>query len=453
MKHITRLLALMLAMTMLVGCLAACGDSKSSTISISDAATEDTLPADTATGDGQATQPGVTEIAPETSTSDSTTILPPTESTAPGESTSGTSATQAPGQPVQSQPPMSQVTTTAPTMSKPISTGTQTAGTTTTTQTTTTVSSKHVMTYTTYATTTEVATTTKAPKNPLRVLSIGHSFSKDAMEKYLWDLLNSSGKYDYIVIAYLFYPGCPLDGQWDRINSNKDPQTGAVLEYQQYRKTDPYTGAWQTMYKPDNYKNMAEFAIKDEKWDIITLQPSPDYGAGPEKCNGKNDYTKVGNILNWISSRKTNPNAKVMYHMTWAFAEDCRLWSFQFSHNNQMEMYTDFVAATKKYIFDAHPGKFAGIIPAGTSIQNARSSKLGDVFNMPGNFDPDGDGYHLNDRGDFVAALTWYCVLTGNNAKKAKCPDEWKSEFDIFVEAVNAAIKKPYAVTKSSYKK
>ena len=31
---------------------------------------------------------------------------------------------------------------------------------------------------------------------------------------------------------------------------------------------------------------------------------------------------------------------------------------------------------------------------------------------MPGNYDSNGDGYHLNDRGDCVAALTWYCVLT-----------------------------------------
>ena len=139
--------------------------------------------------------------------------------------------------------------------------------------------------------------------------------------------------------------------------------------------------------------------------------------------------------------------------MTWSFAEDCRLWSFMYSNYDQMQMYKDFVAATKKYIFEAHPGKFAGIIPSGTSIQNARSSKLGDVFNMPGNYDPNADGYHLNDRGDLVAALTWYTVLTGKSAKTAKCPDStYAAEFDIFTEAVDAAIKNPYTVTESSYK-
>ena len=313
-----------------------------------------------------------------------------------------------------------------------------------------TTQGKHVMTFTTAEEVTEA--TTAAPKNPLRVLSIGHSFSKDAMETYLWDMLESSGKYDYIVIAYLFYPGCSLDRQWDHISGRQgvDDQ-GNAYEYQQYRKTDPYTGEWQTCYKEDGYKNLASYAIKDEKWDVITLQPSPDYGAGPEKCKGVNDYEDVGKILDWIRSSKTNAKAKIYYHMTWAFANDCRLWSFQFSGNDQMTMYKDFVAATKKYIFEAHEGRVAGIIPAGTSIQNARSSKLGDTFNMPGNYDSNGDGYHLNDKGDCVAALTWYAVLTGKSAKTAACPAEWKSEWKIFTEAVDAAVKKPYEVTQSSY--
>ncbi len=315
---------------------------------------------------------------------------------------------------------------------------------------TTTNGKKPIVTFTT--TTEWTTTTTAAPKNPLRVLSIGHSFSKDAMEAYLWDLLDSSGKYDYIVCAYLFYPGCPLDGQWDRISGNIDPETGYAYEYQQYRKTDPYYGSWSTQYKPDNYKNLAAYAIKDEDWDVITIQPSPDYGAGPEACEGKNDYTNVGNIVNWINKNKTNKKAQIYYHMTWSFAEDCRLWSFKYSNFDQMQMYKDFVAATKKYIFEAHPGKFAGIIPAGTSIQNARSSKLGDVFNMPGNYDSNADGYHLNDRGDLVAALTWYSVLTGKSAATAACPNGYEDDFAIFTEAVDAAIKSPYTVTQSTHK-
>lgn len=402
MKHnATRFLALMLAVLMVVT-LAACQGGATQEPATDGEVSTTTADTTTAPTEGE----GTTEIAPEEST------------TAPSESADKTQGTK-----------------------KPSSTKKQT----------TTTSGKNVVTFTTTQGYTE--TTTAAPKNPLRVLSIGHSFSKDAMEKYLWDMLKSSGKYDYIVIAYLFYPGCSLDRQWDHISGRPGTdKDGNPYEYQQYRKTDPYTGEWQSCYKADNAKNLAATAIKDEKWDVITLQPSPDYGAGPEKCKGQNDYEDVGNILNWIRSNKTNAKAKIYYHMTWAFANDCRLWSFQFSNNDQMTMYKDFVNATKKYIFDAHDGKFAGIIPAGTSIQNARSSKLGDTFNMPGNYDSNADGYHLNDKGDCVAALTWYCVLTGKKAATADCPAEWKSEWKIMTEAVDAAVKNPYEVTQSSYK-
>lgn len=417
MKHtLTRLLALMLCLCLVIP-FAGCGNNE---------------------------EPAAD---PAPSTSDvSTTTAAPTESATESTAASTEASTTAPT----TQAP----TTAAPTTEAPTTTTTPAPTTTTTAETTTTTSGKNIVTFTT--TTAYTTTTTSAPKNPLRVLSIGHSFSKDAMEAYLWNLLKESGEYDYIVCAYLFYPGCPLDGQWDRINGNIDPSTGQPYEYQQYRKTDPYYGDWTTQYKPDGYKNLAAYAIKDEPWDIITIQPSPDYGAGPEVCKGQDDYDHVGDIVNWINNNKTNRKAQIYYHMTWAFAEDCRLWSFTYSGFNQMQMYNDFVNATKKYIFDAHPGKFAGIIPAGTSIQNARSSKLGDVFNMPGGYEADGktakDGYHLNDRGDLVAALTWYSVITGKAAKTAWCPDGYEEEFAIFTEAVDAAIKKPYEVTQNSHK-
>ena len=161
------------------------------------------------------------------------------------------------------------------------------------------------------------------------------------------------------------------------------------------------------------------------------------------------DYDHVVDIVNWINTKKTNPNAKIYYHMTWSFAEDCRLWSFMYSNYDQVQMFKDFVAATRSHVIST--GKFSGLIPAGTSIQNARSSRLGDVFNMPGEYDPKKDGYHLNDRGDYVAALTWYSVLTGKSATTAWCPDKYKDDFNIFAEAVDAGIKNPYNITQSSY--
>lgn len=284
------------------------------------------------------------------------------------------------------------------------------------------------------------------PQNPIRVLSIGHSFSVDAMRAYLWPLLSEAG-YDYIVLGYLFYPSCSLNEQWDRMQGNAD--------HQLYCKTDPYTGEWSNHYPPDN-RNQVQFAIQDEAWDVITIQPDPDYGGGPEYWPGvTNDYKNVGNIVNWIHQHKTNPDGKLYYHLTWSFATDCALWCFGQASpfkGDQLLHYRSFVDAAQKYVLTPYGDWVAGVIPAGTAIQNARSSYVGDTFNLPGNNDPrNGDGYHLNDKGDYLAALTWYTTLTGRSAATAWCPEEYADIFPVLVEAVDNAATNPLDVTESAF--
>ena len=235
-------------------------------------------------------------------------------------------------------------------------------------------------------------------------------------------------------------------------------------DHEQYCKTDGYTGKWSYHMPPSSSPyNKVQYAIRDEKWDIITIQPDPDYGGGPEIWPSvTNDYAHVGDIVKWINSNKTNPSAKLYYHMTWAFAEDCKLWCFDDRSpykGDQLKHYQSFVDATKKYILDPYGSKFAGVIPAGTAVQNARTSRLGDTFNEPGGWKienkQEADGYHLNDKGDYLAALTWYAVITGKSAKTATYygkGDAYKADFAIFAEAVDNALAKWDGVTESSYK-
>ena len=335
----------------------------------------------------------------------------------------------------------------APTESETPDTTTEAATTTTTTRYT-----KNVQGGIGYEENKEPATTTAAPKNPIRVLAIGHSFAVDALRAHLWELLKGAG-YDYVVVGYLFTPSCSLNEQWDRMQGKAD--------HEQYCKTDGYTGKWSYHMPPSSSPyNKVQYAIRDEKWDVITIQPDPDYGGGPEIWPSvTNDYAHVGDIVKWINSNKTNPSAKLYYHMTWAFAEDCKLWCFDDRSpykGDQMKHYQSFVDATKKYILDPYGSKFAGVIPAGTAVQNARSSRLGDTFNEPGGWKienkQEADDYHLNNKGDYLAALTWYAVITGKSAKTATYKGGFDAEFDILAEAVDNALAKWDGVTESSYK-
>ena len=335
----------------------------------------------------------------------------------------------------------------APTESEVSDTTTEAPTTTTTTRYT-----KNVQGGIGYEENKEPTTTTAAPKNPIRVLAIGHSFAVDALRAHLWELLKGAG-YDYVVVGYLFTPSCSLNEQWDRMQGKAD--------HEQYCKTDGYTGQWNYHTPPSSSPyNKVQYAIRDEKWDVITIQPDPDYGGGLEIWPSvTNDYAHVGDIVKWINSNKTNTSAKLYYHMTWAFAEDCKLWCFDDRSpykGDQLKHYQSFVDATKKYILDPYGSKFAGIIPAGTAVQNARSSRLGDTFNEPGGWKienkQEADGYHLNNKGDYLAALTWYAVITGKSAKTATYKGGFDAEFDILAEAVDNALAKWDGVTESSYK-
>ena len=113
-------------------------------------------------------------------------------------------------------------------------------------------------------------------------------------------------------------------------------------------------------------------------------------------------------------------------------------------------MYWDFIKATGKYV-TVNPN-ISGTIPCITSIQNVRSSWMGDTFNEPGNYDPNADGYHLNDKGDLVAAMTWVAYFTGKSATEFKIATKYSdAQYAAFAEAVDNAIKKPLQITQSSY--
>ena len=59
------------------------------------------------------------------------------------------------------------------------------------------------------------------------------------------------------------------------------------------------------------------------------------------------------------------------------------------------------------------------------------------------------DGYHLKDSyGDYTAALTWFCTLTGKNAYSVTYrPAEIAAYFDEIAQSVNNAVATPLAVT------
>ena len=281
----------------------------------------------------------------------------------------------------------------------------------------------------------------------LKILSIGHSFSLDAMRTYMWDAFDAAG-YN-VTIGYLYYPSCSLEQHYHYIKDNS-------ASYEQYGKNT--NGKWETR------TNVAALdALYDEEWDIVTFQPDPDFGydkfLNNVKCYcqwgcGKNiesDYLHFNELVDMVKTKlaaKGNTDVKFYYHLTWTWRKDCYLGPYLYPNGyEQLTLWQDFIDATQNKVLTNK--NILGVIPCNTAIENARTSWMGDTFNAEGK----NDGYHLNDKGDLVAALTWVSYFTGVKASKILLDTAFSdAEYAAIAEAVDNAIAKPLEVTQSTYK-
>ena len=263
----------------------------------------------------------------------------------------------------------------------------------------------------------------------LKVLAIGNSFSQDAM-RHLEEIARSEGYAD-IKLGNLYIGGSSLKTNWTKAE-------GDLADYTYYFN---YDGNWK---KTANYK--ISQAMADQDWDIVTLQ----------QASGNSGQTStfepyLENLIGYI--QENEPGAKILWHMTWAYAQDSTHSSFPNYNSNQMTMYEAIVNATQSVVVPYQTaGTIEKIIPSGTAIQNARTSYVGDHFNR--------DGYHLNLMGRIVAACTWYSVLTEEELTELTVSYFADSELSgdpsvtltqqdktMILEAVNKALESPYEIT------
>ena len=259
----------------------------------------------------------------------------------------------------------------------------------------------------------------------IKILAIGNSFSSDATE-YLWNMLHEAG-IEEVIVGNLYIGGCSLDTHWSNMSKNADAYT---FYYNN-------SGKWET-----RSKKSVLYALQLEEWDYITVQQvSQDSG----------DPTSLGNlqnVLNYVKDNKTNAEAKIYWHMTWAYQTTSHHSNFPDYGNNQMAMYNAIISTTKDYV--SNYDLIDGIIPAGTAVQNLRSSYLDDSLSL--------DTYHMSlDKGRYAVALTWFSFFTGIDARYIDwVPDDYPKIAEdkaAICNAVNMAIRTPFEITPSPYTK
>ena len=181
--------------------------------------------------------------------------------------------------------------------------------------------------------------------------------------------------------------------------------------------------------------------LQDEQWDIITMQQS-----SPKSGIAESYQPHLDELIAFVNENKTNPDAKLFWHMTWAYQGDSDHKAFADYGCSQDLMYKAIVDATQQKILTNDA--FCAVIPAGTAVQNARTSYFGDNLTK--------DGYHLNELGKVIASYCWYATLTGRTLDKISINQVpglalSDSNKEVIIESVNSALRTPYAVTVSTY--
>ena len=163
--------------------------------------------------------------------------------------------------------------------------------------------------------------------------------------------------------------------------------------------------------------------------------------------NDPNGVPYLDTMFAYINENKTNPNARFVWNMTWAYPDYTDQELYDTFDRDQVKMYEEIVKGVQQHILPRT--EFARIIPTGTAIQNIRTSYYGEAFNK--------DMLHLNELGSVVAGYMTYVILTDqpltsieltNIRTTVVLTDEDKATI---LEAVNAAFENPYQITQSTH--
>ena len=217
---------------------------------------------------------------------------------------------------------------------------------------------------------------------PLKLLAIGNSFSEDAIEQNLFELAAAAGH--QMVIGNMYIGGCSLERHWENAQSNKPDYN--------YRKIE-IDGK---MTRTANYT--LDKALRDEQWDYVSLQQVSQLSG---MYNSFQPY--LDSLIAYVRAR-VPATTKLIWHVTWAYAQNSTHGGFANYDRNQDKMYRAIVEGAQR--LKNENAQFSLFVPVGTAIQNARTSFVGDHLNR--------DGFHLDlVLGRYTAACTWFECLFG----------------------------------------
>lgn len=320
----------------------------------------------------------------------------------------------------------------------------------------------------------------------MKILLIANSHGTDSSFMFP-DICKSQGV-ENLIFGRLYHSGCKIVQHLDYANTN-----AAQYSYDEYdiSKDDCWKrayadGSWQDLV-PGGYTDTyiedgtiaqtMQFGIQRHDWDMIIVQASTYEGAGVEDTyyvskghdwDLANDTKK---LMDYVLANDIEPRSvpQFAWNITWARPADPSVWRSadktamdSYFGGDQNVQYSLLMKTHQEVIAPAIT--FDYVMPAGTAVQNLKTTKLrsNEVYRDYG---------HLTDFGRITVAYLWYCLLFDKDITECEiAPMNYKvvldkfarqyqknweltqEQKDILVETVSNTIKTPYEVTASQYK-
>lgn len=227
----------------------------------------------------------------------------------------------------------------------------------------------------------------------IRILSIGNSFSRDAMH-YVHKIGESVG--DEIETINLYIGGCSLETHWNNVTQDAPKYLKEV-----------------NGISTEQYVSIRE-ELEGNKLTHITLQQ-----ASHLSVNEATYEPYISNLHDYV--KQLVPTATILLHQTWAYEEGSDKLKIQMGYQNQTEMYKDLERA---YSNIKNKLKIATMIPCGWGFQQMLKKGFSNLHI---------DTFHASwPYGRYILGAIWYETLTGKNIKDTTyCPEgmdtsEWQ---------------------------
>jgi len=254
-------------------------------------------------------------------------------------------------------------------------------------------------------------------ESAVRILSIGNSFSQDAVAR-LHDMAAADGL--AVMTANLYIGGCSLKTHWENDRDN--------LPLYAYEINGQDTG------RMISIRN----ALQQENWDYVTMQQASHDSGLPETYQ-----PYIGLLSQRI--RDLAPQAEQLVHQTWAYETDSSHPAFAKYNESQQAMYEALRQAYQTAATDLG----LRLIPSGEVIQALRHHPLFDYAR--GGQTLCRDGFHLHlVYGRYAASATWLAFIANrpvsNNPYRPESNDDPLAEAKLRVirETVDRTISTLY---------